>query len=141
MVGKQPYRIVESLKENRSGLRISVQPGVRDAGNSDCREHRISQIVIVPIVDHILENNHTEPVTVIVKLFRLNFYMLSQSIIPQGLHRQDVLLIGFRSRRSIEAVAPVPLIKQSIKEVGFSVQAKSICSIHVLNCQRPKREI
>ena len=68
-----------------------MQRFIRKLLNADGRQGGIPEEVIVTVVDHILEDNHSQPVAVIIKLFRLYFYVLPKGVKAQLLHGENII--------------------------------------------------
>ena len=96
MVPEQPDGSLHCVQEVLPGSRVPVEPGILPGLESGSRKDRVTEKTVFPAVHHVLENNHAEPVTVIVELFWLDLDMLSQHIEAEGFHGQNVFFITVR---------------------------------------------
>ena len=89
--------------------------------------------VIAPsAVRHILPDEHTEPVAMVVPAQRLDLDMLAQHIEAHRLGGADIVDKRLIRRCGIESVRPVALIKQTVLEVWLVIQEQPRHSVFVL---------
>ena len=67
--------------------------------------------------------------------------MLAQGVESERLHIQDILFKTLRCCRCVQAVTPVTLVQQTMKEIGFPIQAESRDPIHGFRSQSSQRKI
>ena len=123
------------------GIGISMHTAVISFLEMQSRENRIPQITVIPVVDHILKDNHPQPVTVVIEQLRLNLDVLTQHVKAKCLHRQNILFKSLCIGRRIKAVTPISLIQQAVEEIRLSVQAKTRNPVDRLHRQRTKGKI
>ena len=104
-------------------------------------QRRVAEIGVIAVVDHVLKDDHAEAVAVVVKLLRLDLDVLAQGVEAQGLHGQDVLLVGLRHGGGVEPVAPVALIQYAVEEIRLSVEAEARDAVEALDGERAQRKI
>ena len=63
---------------------------------SDSRKGGIAEKAVIAVVDHILENDHSKPVAIIIKLLRFNFYMFAKGVESKGFCRKDIFFVTGR---------------------------------------------
>ena len=78
--------------------------------------------MILAAVNHVLEDDHTVLIAVVVEQIRLDFDVLAQHVKTELFHGQDIVTITLRCGGKVDAVAVVSLIQKAVEEHGFSVQ-------------------
>ena len=132
---QQTNRFLHRIQKNSARFGIRVQPPVGTLFYMDGGENGIPEVAVFSIVDHILEDNHPEPVTVVVEPFGFQFNMFAQRIETQGLHGEDVFFKCLRHGRGIKTVAPIALVQQPVEEVRFAVQAEARNAVNRFRAQ------
>ncbi len=82
-------------------------------------DHR--HVILAAAVDHILTDNHTQPVTVIIPAGTFHLDVLAQHIKAQFFHGTDVIEQGFVGRGSVQSVRPVTLIQNTHQEIRLMI--------------------
>ena len=78
-------------------------------------------VIFAAAVYHVLPDQHSQPVAVIVPAQRLDLYMLTQHIKAHILCRLNVKNHRLVARCGVHTVRPVALIEQTVVEVGLAV--------------------
>ena len=100
MIFKLQDGLFHGFMKSFSCLLVKVELFVFSMFEANCRESSITEKAVIAVVDHILENDHSKSVAVIIKLLRLNFDMLSEGVETKGFCRKNVLFITGRGGRS-----------------------------------------
>ena len=82
-------------------------------------EHKVAHDAAA---DHVLPDEHTEPVTVVVPAQRLHFYVLTQHVEAKALHGGDVVNHRIVGGGSVESVGPITLVEHAAVEQRLSVE-------------------
>ena len=114
---------------------------VGEGFQSNRRKGGIAEEGIVAIVHHILEDDHTVLITIIIEQLGLDLDVLTQGIEAERFHRKDVVLVALRRRGGINTVAVISLIEERMEKVGFAVQTETTDSVYLANIQRSDREV
>ena len=116
----QPPFLIPSGKERAAQL--SVRNGERKG------VHQRGQIGDEPVLigcaaaDHVLPDQHPQPVAVIIPSLRLHLYMLSKHVEAQLLHGDDIEYKRLVAGSGVQAVRPVALIQHAGLKIGTVVQ-------------------
>ena len=81
-------------------------------------------VVAASPIDHVLTDDHSQPVAMIIPSFIFRFDVFTQHIVAQGFHDSNVINQSFIGRGSVKAVRPVPLIQCAHQETGVMVKTK-----------------
>ena len=141
MVAKLAYRGFHAVKESPSGGLAMVETLVVQLFQAHRGQGGVAEEGVMPVVDHVLHDQHTQAVAVVVELLGLHLDVLAEGVEAQGLHGQDVLRVALRGGGGIEAVAPVALIQQSVEEVGLAVETEAGDAVHLFDLQGAKGEV
>ena len=141
VAGQQAGGFLHRGKEIPPGLRVRVGPQVPALLQMQGGQNGIQEIAVFPVVDHVLKDDHPQPVAVVIELLRLDFDVLAQGVEAQGFHRQDVFFIGLRAGGGVQAVAPVALVQKAAKKIGLAVQAQAGDAADFPDGDRPQGEV
>ena len=124
---------------------LLTPPAHRAAGkfsDADGGQHRIHEEAVGAVIDHVLQHQHTQPVTGFVEGFRLHLDVLAKEVEAQLLHPQYVPVIFLRVFRQIDAVRKIALIQDTIEENGLPIEAKPLDAACIrLNADRAQGKI
>ena len=106
-----------------SVVTVADPPGepVRGIGEMGHKNH----VVFTAPIGHILPYHHPQPVTVVIKTFRLYLYVFPDCIVSHLLQLDNIIYQGLIAGRSHQAFRPVALIQNPVKEIRFVIQEKS----------------
>ena len=90
-------------------------PARQQRGRDDCR------IIAPAAVRHVLPDQHTEFVAVVVPAQGLDLHVLPEHVEAHGLRRLYVEAEGLIARRGIQSVRPPALVQQAVVEIGLAV--------------------
>ena len=116
----QPPLLISSGKERAAQLSIGDGEGKG--------VHQRGQIGDEPVLirrapaDHVLPDQHPQPVAVIIPSLRLQLYMLSEHVEAQLLHGDDIEYKRFIAGGGVQAVRPVTLIQHACLKIRTVVQ-------------------
>ena len=88
---------------------------------ADGGEGGIKHEAIAAAVDHVLKNDHSVLVAVVVKERMLDLDMLSKHIESELFHLQNVVFKTLGGGGGIDSVAEVALVEKSVEEIGLAV--------------------
>ena len=106
---------------------------VLEEGTDEKRCGNDLRIVFSAAGDHVLPDEHSEPVAMVVPAKRLHLYVLSQGVEPHFLHSGYVVDEIDVSGRSVVAALEIALVQKTVVEIGFSVQEKPLHAVLVLS--------
>ena len=141
VAGQQAGGFLHRGKEIPPGLRVRVGPQVPALLQMQGGQNGIQEIAVFPVVDHVLKDDHPQPVAVVIELLRLDFDVLAQGVEAQGFHGQDVFFIGLRAGGGVQAVAPVALVQKAVKKIGLAVEAQAGDAADFPDGDRPQGEV
>ena len=141
MVLQLIYRCCHAIEEHFAGRGVAVHLAVVQFLDAHSRKCRVTEEAVVAVVDHVLENDHAQLVTLVVEFFWLYLDMLAQCIETQALHGQDIVSEALRFGGSEDAVGPVALIQQAMEEVRLAVEAQTGVVPYFLDFQRANGEV
>ena len=114
---------------------------VSQAFQPHCGQSGIPQERVISVIDKVLENDHPQAVTVIVKLLRLHLDMLAQGIETKGLHLQNVLGIAFRAGWCEKSVTPIALVQKAMEEIRLPIETKAGDPLYFPDLQSSQRKV
>ena len=104
---------------------------VMDAG--DERGGDGQQAVVPAAVDHVLPDQHTEPVAVIVPAHGLDFDVLAQHVKAHVLHELKIKDHCLVRRRGVKPVRPVALIEHAVLVIRLAVEKQARRAVFVFS--------
>ena len=132
---------LESLKEYFLRLFRALQVLVGEPFYSHCGQSGVAEKRVVGVVYKVLEHNHSETITIVVKAFGLDLYVLSQGIEPEGFHSFNVMSVALRSFGQEYSVLKISLVKETVEKVGLAVETHSRRAVYRLDLKSAESKI
>ena len=141
MIPELPDGRLHAVRKDAPRFGIGIQAFVAPLLKVQRRKHRVPHIAVHAVVDHVLKDDHAEPVAVVIEPVRLDLDMLAQRVEAERFHGKDVLLKPFGRRGRIQSVAPVTLIQKSVEDIRLAVQTQARDAADRLDRKRAQRKI
>gem|GEM_PF-130160 len=130
------HRVGRAAAEGIAASFIQVKTPVVPFLNADGGKHGVPEITVAAVVDHVLPDDHAQPVALIVEFLRLDFDVLAQGVEAETLHGEDIIGIAFRGGGGEQPLRPVALIQQTVEEPGLAVETQAGVFAHLFDFQR-----
>ena len=105
--------------------RMNPVAGVKLEFWKECRQPGHERSIVGATVYHVLPDDHSKTVAMIIPSCSLDFYMLTDHVEAEIFHGLDIIDQRFIRWRSVKSVRPVSLIQDSIQKKWFMVQAEA----------------
>jgi hypothetical protein len=121
------------LSEDASMLGISVEYLIGESLHTNRRKSGIEEEGIIRVIDHILEDNHTQLIAEVIEHLGLYLYMLSEHIEAHLLAAENIVFIALACSGKEDTVGEVSLVQKSCENVRLAVKAKAWYTVYNLS--------
>ncbi len=102
--------------------RMNPVAGVKLEFWKECRQPGHERSIVGATVYHVLPDDHSKAVAMIIPSCSLNFYMLTDHVEAEIFHGLDIIDQRFIRWRSVKSVRPVSLIQKPFLEVRPAIE-------------------
>ena len=95
----------------------------------------MENIKLLSAADHILPDNHSESVAVVIPAVRLNLDVLPEHIEAEALHCFNIVNHCLVARCGKTAVAPIALVKKSFLEIRLVVEEQPCVAVMLTDAE------